>query len=301
MQAANVSTLTREITIEILTAFGLPRSEWSQKIFGPIFRKPAVKFSRIMAGFDQNLEKYGLAAASRKLLAYFVEKATTFGVDNVPKEGPLLVASNHPGTFDGFAILADFPRDDVKAFAGGMPFLMNMPVASQYLIFSHSDATSVRANALRRSIRHLEGGGTLLIFPSGQIDPDPAVLPGAREALERWSKSIALMLRKVPETKLLTTITSGMLAKRSTKTPLTILRKGGVSKRRIMEFIQVMRQILLGEELGLKAHVTFAPPLTVEELGNLHEADKVMRIIIDRAKQLLAQHMAFISVESSEE
>jgi len=299
MQAANVSTLTREITIEILTAFGLPRSEWSQKIFGPIFRKPAVKFSRIMAGFDQNLEKYGLAAASRKLLTYFVEKVTTFGVDNVPKEGPLLVASNHPGIIDGFAILADFPRDDVKTFAGGMPFLMNMPVASQYLIFSHSNATSVRANALRRSIRHLEGGGTLLIFPSGQIDPDPAVLPGAREALERWSKSIALMLRKVPETKLLTTITSGMLAKRSTNTPLTILRKSGVSKRRIMEFIQVMRQILMGEELGLKAHVTFAPPLTVNELGSLREADRVMRIIIDRAKLLLAQHMSFISVESS--
>jgi hypothetical protein len=89
-----------------------------------------------------------------------------------------------------------------------------------------------------------------------------------------------------------------MLAKRSTKTPLTILRKSGVSKRRIMEFIQVMRQILIGEELGLKAHVTFAPPLTVNELGNLSEADRVMKVIVDRAKQLLAQHMSFISVES---
>jgi 1-acyl-sn-glycerol-3-phosphate acyltransferase len=301
MRAANISTLKREITIEILAAFGLPRSEWSQKVFGPFFRKPALKFSTIMAGFDQNLEKYGVPMACKKLLSNFVEKATATGVEGIPKEGPLLIASNHPGTVDGLAIVKNLPREDIKTFSGGMPFLKNLPIASKYLIFSDRDETNVRVYALRKSIRHLEGGGSLLIFPSGQIDPDPHVLPGAREALEKWSRSIALMLRKVPETKLLTTITSGVLAKKFTKSPLTMLKRNGVSKRRIMEFIQMMRQILFSEKLGLKAHVSFAPPLTIDDLGDLKDSNGVMKIVKDRAKQLLQQHMSWISRSEFEE
>ncbi len=79
------------------------------------------------------------------------------------------------------------------------------------------DDDTLRANAVRRSIQHLKDGGAVLIFPSGQIDPDPAVLPGAREALEKWSKSIAIMLRRVPETRLVSAITSGVLHEKFTR------------------------------------------------------------------------------------
>ena len=300
MQVANVSTLTHEITLEILGAFGLPRSEWVEKTIGALFTKPATKFSQVMASLDQNIAMYGVREAARRLLPYFVDDSSVSGIENIPTKGPLLITSNHPGTVDGVAISASVPRDDLKVFVGGIPFLDKLPNVREFLIFSDRTHTNTRAAALRRSIRHLENDGALLIFPSGQIDPDPAVLPGAHEALENWSRSIALMLRKVPHANILPTITSGVLAKESTRTLLTILGKDGVAKRRIMEFIQTMRQILSGEKFGLTPRVSFAPPLNLKDLGSSGDIDQVIHMIVDRAKYLLAQHMSLFYTDLSD-
>ena len=108
------------------------------------------------------------------------------------------------------------------------------------------------------------------------------------------------MLRQVPETKVLPAITSGVLAKKITYTPFTILRKDGVAKRRIMEFIQTIQQIVSEKRFGLTPHVTFAPSLGIKELGNVRDTDHVMRVIITRAKHLLAQHMTSLDAIPSE-
>jgi len=300
MQVANVSTLTREITLEILNAFGLPRSRWAEKTIGSLFTKPATKFSQVMASLDQNLAAYGVREAARRLLTVFVDDATVTGVENIPTQGPLLITSNHPGTVDSVAISAYVPRDDLKVFVGEIPFLDNLPNVREVLIFSDKTHTNARATALRRSIEHLKNNGALLIFPTGQIDPDPAVLPGAGEALEKWSRSIALMLRKVPHANILPTITSGVLAKESIKTPFAILRKEGVSKRRIMEFIQTMRQILSGERFGLTPRISFAPPVSFNDVGHSGDTEQMIREIVDKAKHLLAQHMSFFYEDLSD-
>ncbi len=294
IQPANVSVLTKEITIEILSAFGLPKGEFWQNTIGPLFSKPATRFSEIFARFDQDIAELGLVQATRNLLTVFVEQTRAIGSENVPKEGPLLVTSNHPGTVDGLSIVANSGRDDFKVLVGGMPFLKYLPVAAEHLIYSHRDDQVTRANAVRASIRHLEKGGALLIFPSGQIDPDPAVLPGAREALDQWSKSVALMLRRVPETLVLPTITSGVLAERFIRSPLTFIKRDGVSKRRIMEFLQIMRQLLIGERFGLKPFVTFDEPISLQDIGGRRDADEILRSIIERAKELLNEHIAML-------
>ena len=98
------------------------------------------------------------------------------------------------------------------------------------------------------------------------------------------------MLRRAPETRLLTAITSGVLHERFTRTPLTFLKSDGVGKRRIMEFIQVIRQLLFSEELGLTPFVTFDHPLTIQELSPSWESDQLIRAIIERARQVLKQH-----------
>jgi hypothetical protein len=193
---------------------------------------------------------------------------------------------------DSVSILANLNRNDIKVIVGGMPFLQSLPVGKQYTIMSSRESEAVRANVVRSSIRHLEDGGAVLIFPSGSIDPDPAVLPGAREALENWSRSIAIMLRRVPETRLVSAITSGVLHEKFTHTPLTFLKKDGVGKRRIMEFIQVMRQLLLKEQLGLKPLITFDDPVTLSELtgGIKADANQVIQNIVQRAKLLYEEH-----------
>jgi len=99
-------------------------------------------------------------------MPYFVTDLRVWGQSNVPKEGPLLIISNHPGTYDSIAISAALPRNDLKIIAGGYPFLRQLPAASQHLIFVSSDIQE-RMTSLRNAIRHLQQGSSLLIFPSG--------------------------------------------------------------------------------------------------------------------------------------
>jgi hypothetical protein len=291
----SVAELKHEITLEILAAFNLPKGKFWQTMVGSWLRKPTTRFSEIFAKLDQDVAEYGLTEAVRRMLPNFVANTKATGVERIPAKGPLLIASNHPGTYDALSIVANAPRDDFKIVVGGMPFLKKLQVARNHLIHSDSIDTNVRANVVRNSIRHLQAGGAVLIFPSGQIDPDPAVLPGALESLQNWSKSIAIMLRRAPETRLLTAITSGVLHERFTRSPLTFLKPDGVGKRRIMEFIQVIRQLLFGEELGLTPFVTFDLPLTIQELCPSWEADQLLGAIIERARQVLKQHQDLLT------
>jgi hypothetical protein len=49
--------------------------------------------------------------------------------------------------------------------------------------------------SIRKSVRYQRDGGALLIFPSGLVDSDPVLLPGAREALATWWPAIGALLR----------------------------------------------------------------------------------------------------------
>lgn len=293
VQPANVSTLTNDITWEILGAFNLPRSEFWQRTIGPAFQKPARQFSEIFAKFDQDVYEFGLSEACRRLLTIFVDGVKALNAENVPAEGPLLIASNHPGIADGVSIIASTTRDDAKVVVGGMPFLQSLPVAKHSTFCSDKSDQMVRANVVRNSIQHLKEGGAVLIFPSGQIDPDPAILPGAHDALDKWSKSIAVMLRRVPETKFMPVIASGILHEKFTRSPLTRLQRDGVSKRRIMEFLQVMRQLVFDDKLGLVPLLTFGNAVTIADLGisTKGDANLLLQALIEQAKGLLDQHI----------
>ena len=155
----------------------------------------------------------------RRIMPYFVTDLRVWGQSNVPADGPLLIISNHPGTYDSIAISAALPRNDLKIIAGGYPFLRQMPSASQHLLFVSADIQE-RMTSLRNAIRHLKQGSSLLIFPSGRVEPDPAVLPGASQAMSTWSPSLELILRQVPEAQVLITIASGVISPRFLESPL---------------------------------------------------------------------------------
>ena len=103
------------------------------------------------------------------------------GVDRVPREGPVLVVSNHPGLADAVALFATMPRDDLRVIAAERPFLSALPNTSRALI-PVPDTPTGRPGAVRVAARHLRRGGAVITFPGGKIEPDPAVLPGASEA-----------------------------------------------------------------------------------------------------------------------
>jgi 1-acyl-sn-glycerol-3-phosphate acyltransferase len=281
--------LTDLITAEIYKAFSIQANSRIGRFFHPLFRIPAVRFSRIGMQFDEIVADKGIAAGANWALPNFIKGFLSFGEEKVPQEGPLLVVSNHPGVADSLVLTAALQREDLKIVAGGIPFIMNLPHASQHIIFA-TDDIHMRMNTCRSAIRHLEDGGSVLIFPSGKIDPDPAVMPGAPESIDRWSKSIELFLRKVPEAKLLVAIVSSVLAGRYVYHPLTRLRQTVIDRQRVAEFLQVMQHLILKKKADLLAHVSFANPVTVPELQLISRLESILESIKANARAQLEVH-----------
>jgi hypothetical protein len=257
---ADVETLRRFITDEVFNAIGLPASARLRDALRPLFAAPTRRFVRLLAEFDKVVALHGPAEAARGLIPRFADHVEVHGAENIPSQGGLLVASNHPGAIDGILIAASLQRKDLKVIASGIPFLKSLPATAQHLIYTTSDPHG-RMNAARASIRHLQSGGTLLVYPSGLVDPDPAVYPGAQEALGSWSRSLELFLQNAPETQVLVTIVRGMLSPGWARSPLTWLRRPGWQRRKLAEFFQVMEQMLIPGRTRLRPCLQFAPPL----------------------------------------
>jgi hypothetical protein len=248
-----------------------------------------VRFSELATKFDYRIVNEGFQRASAWFISHFVNQVKTMGTENLPSEGPLVIASNHPGAYDSLVIAANLPRDDLKIISSNIPFLKKLPVTRNHIIFSAPDV-HIRMGVVRQGIRHLKDGGALLVFARGSIDPDPAFMPGSEEELSHWTSSLGLFLRKVPQAKLAITLVSGVLAHEYINHPATIFRKGRVNKQRLSEFFQVMNQLLVPGKLMVSPNLSFAPTLTLDDLGNYKDLKKISREIVKRAQEHFDYH-----------
>lgn len=290
---ATVDDLRRAISTEALVALGLPRSGPLQTLLRPLVWPPTHRFARLAAEFDRRVALDGLTDAARWALSLFVEGHQVFGVERVPRSGPLVVVSNHPGSYDVLLIASALGRDDLKIPASDVPFLRHLVATASHLIYTDTGSNAhARMASARQSIRHLDEGGALLLFASAQVDPDPAFLPGAREELQKWSPSLSLFLRQVPETFSVVAIVSGVLSPACFHHPLTRLRREQRLKQFLAEFIQISQQLLFGRRFGLVPSVRFAEPLPAAQLGGGRDPQAVKAILIEQAEKLLAEVQA---------
>jgi hypothetical protein len=285
-----IPALTHQITDEVFAAFGLRSESQLRWLLRPVFWPPAHLFARLASEIEQNTAHYGLTEAARRLLPRFVKDVQVLGSGNIPAQGPLLIASNHPGAYDSVAIVANLPRPDLKVVVSDVPLLRSLPALDRRFIYTVRGAHG-RMTALRNIIRHLQDGGAALIFATGIVDPDPAVLPGAEEKLGDWSPSLELALRRVPEARLLPTIVSGVLSPVSLRSPVLRFQKEAWRQRKLAEFIQVMQQIVIKRDYGLTPRLSFGDALTGEELASRNPGGEVMPEIIAQARSLLRRHM----------
>ena len=166
-----------------------------------------------MARADGEIRRAGLPGGARSILRDFGLEPVVWGAGRVPEAGPLIIASNHPGAYDSLAIMASVPRPDLKVVISDVGFTRALAAAGQHFVYARNTPAG-RAQALRISLRHLAGGGALLIYPHTEVEPDPETGAGAAEALGEWSRSLEIMLRRVPGTRLQVAIASGILLPR---------------------------------------------------------------------------------------
>ena len=131
--------------------------------------------------------------------------------------------------------------------AAERPFLDALPNTSRHLL-AVAETPAGRSGVVRAAARHLRGGGAVLTFPGGRIEPDPAVLaPG---------------LTVVP------VVVSGVISPMALRVPLTRLRR----RKRDREWLAATLQMLTPALRDVDASVEFGRPIYAGAGGGIGEA-----------------------------
>ena len=285
-----INILSRSLVVELAGSIGLRKSRLAQKIIWPIFKPVTDRLATIGLTFDRNAEKIGFSKAMGITLQDFSNQVSCRGTEGFPLEGPILVLSNHPGTYDSLVIASTLGRDDLNFIAGDIPFLRSLPQAYRHF-FTITDWINDRAVATRKAIRHLRQNGAMLIYGYGHIDPDPAVYDDAESYLEHWVPSVDLFLKTAPQTRILPCIVSHVVSPKWRKSLLYNLRKNLIDRRRLVEFGQVSYQLLFPRRLQTSPRISFAAPAGLEELRKESGTESVLPALIARVKELFQSHI----------
>ena len=297
--------ITALMAQELANALGLPRQGIHLGLIKALARTTAPRLHELLAALDGDVARVGFREAARRLLAQLIESYTTTGAETVPTAGPLIVAANHPGLSDALVILAALPRDDAKLIISDVPVTRALPHVREHLIYVSGDPDD-HVSAAREMIDHLRSGGSIVTFPSARLTPDPALFRAEtprdaaedRDALARatfstWSASILLPLKRLTACSLQVAVVSGVLMPAFARHPIARLTPAprGWERRRMAEFLQLLRQLRTGDRYGLVPHAAFAPPLTKDDLEGL-DREAAMDLIIRRGSTLLEAQLA---------
>jgi hypothetical protein len=143
---------------------------------------------------------------------------------------------------------------------------------------------------IRESIRHLKSGGSLLIFPRGEIEADPEFMPNPDCEFHHWSRSLEIFLERVPNLQVLVTIASGVISPVAMRHPITWFRRARPDRQRLAFMYQFIRQFLSGRQI-----FDLTPRITFGELITGHH-EHMLAEIEGAACRTLLQHMTWAHV-----
>jgi len=292
-QVELVKTIQSTLTDEVFFALGLRRQGLLRKTLGWIFAWPTKIFARYLAAADEAVGVGGAPAGGQKVLDLLGVKPEVLGRSNVPVEGPTILLCNHPGAYDSMAIASQIPRTDLKAIVSLTRLYQTLPNIYPVLFCVPEDARG-QMTVIKGAISHLKGGGSLLQFGSGLIEPDPAMHPLTDEVFKKWSPSLEIFLRKVPETRVVPTITSDVLLPRFMHHSLVRLRRDAMDKRRLAEFLQIIQQLLFPRTVTVKPMISFGKPFSLSDF-DAEENGRIMPAVITKMKAQLVAHLDLIT------
>lgn len=290
-EAVTPLALRKSLLEDIMSSRGFAPNGKLRKLLEPLVAAPMDRFVAIAYEFDRRADLFGFMPASRWMLPHFAGGVEVIGAEQIPTEGPLLLVSNHPGAFDEVAIAANLQRPDLRILANRHALLTSLPAVARTAIFSSENDPHDRMNALRTSIKTLRQGRALLLFPTGQTDPDPRFTTGAREAVARWSSSIELLINKAPETQVVVTLVSGVVAPAALRNPIAWLRRQPLEQQKVAVILQMALQLVFPRLFKVVPRVTFSPPQTLADL-TANGAQSVQQAIVEQAQKLLDLHTA---------
>ena len=292
LQNRDIHDLSESLIFDLTKAFALPQTDSAKTLVRLMFGRAVRAAARMGIGLDCAVADGGIAAGACWLLPRFVKSYQAQGVEAIPSNGPLVIASNHPAGVDSIVISAYVKRTDYKVITGNIPFFQHLPHVSTHAIYAPEKTdTAGRMQVIRASIRHLRQGGALLIFPRGGIEADPEFMPRPDGEFNRWSRSLEIFMQRVPDLQILVTIASGVISRAAMQHPVTWLRKARPDRQRLAFIYQFIRQMVSGRQIfDLTPRVTFGEIVA----GNNHE--HMLAGIEQAARRTLRQHMTWAQV-----
>ncbi len=275
--------ITSAILSEIIGILGLRDKPNAAHSVAPVFRPAARRLAALLAKVDETVAEAGFTQGIKLLLRQFIQDYQVAGVEHLPKEGPLLLASNHPAAYDLPILAACLGRDDLQIISSNISIIRCLPAINPHFNMISEDVHR-RMAVTRQAVKHLCAGGSLLVFPRGEVEPDPAVSPGAENEIEHWSHSLELFVRQAPQTKVVVAIVSGVLSPHWFKLPIVRVWKKPEQRQKIAEIFQVVQQLLWEGSLKFTPRVTFSPPVNLGDLS----PTSVHQSILLQARMLLA-------------
>jgi len=281
--AAQLATLTQINIDEFLAALGLIGllpTHPGRRLIEWVCRRPAQHFARRILAYDNLVGAAGLQAGGTWALHHCIRRLEVQGQAHIPRQGALLVVANHPGLYDALALFASLPRDDLRIVAAERPFWQALPHTERHLFYVQQ--TSSQLKLVRQVAQHLRRQGTLLLFPGGKIEPDPALLPDAAATLDAWSESVDLFARLVPDLTIVPALVSGVLSPAALRHPLTRIRRTEVDRRWLGATLQFIRPA------DVTVRVSFGPPIVAGNRPGT-QADLPSRMVPAAMRRLIAQ------------
>lgn len=256
-------------------AAGLP-VEFVRRLVGPVANHVARRF----VTYDHAIGEDGIRHGS----AWIVDDATggllVDGLEHVPARGPLLVVANHPGLSDAVALLAALRREDAWIVTANYPFLRAMRLASRRFLFVSDDRAN-RLSAFRGILSRLRSGETVIVFPAGGLELDPALSRAAALAsLTTWSRSVELLARLARDTLVVPAAIRGVVSRSAFDHPLA-KRRGVLRERQRMA---TLLQLALPVYRANRVSVSFGVPIDPSATYALHAAViAAMQVLISAA------------------
>ncbi len=276
--------LTRLNAQDLITAFRLDQVPLVHPLMQGLARIPARRFSRQLQQVDQLIGEQGLAAGGRMILKLFARSAEIMGTTNIPKQGPLIILSNHAGMADVMALWVGLEqRPDLRVIAAERELLRALPNIGRHLLYVNPE-TGGRTGMLRMAAAHLTQGGALLTFPAGKIEPDPAVYPQATESLQSWSRSMLLLARLVPDAQIMPAAVGGVISASALRNPLLRLFRD----QRSRDWAGATLQVLIPSYRDVHTRVAFGAARAAKDLLPM-ESSAAMRLITTDMAELLTR------------
>jgi hypothetical protein len=290
LRTPELSVVTAALYAQLMGVMGLKHPNWITRSIYPIFRSPTRRMAGYLVEVDRNITDIGWNSAVKQFMTHLVSNVHLVGQDSIPREGPLMVIANHPAAYDVVILAACVPREDLKIIASDIPIVQIMPHIYQHSIPVPYNIPS-RLQTVRSAITHLKDAGSILIFPRGNVEPDPAVTPGAEQSMEGWSQSVEIFLRSVPETISVVAAVSGMLSAAWFKNPLIKLWKKYEQRQKVAEIFQVASQLLTGRTPAATPMINFSPPLSIDDLGGVNAPEgALLKSLVAQVQRLLHDH-----------